>query len=86
MAYTSTDLFMLPQSIAGLKKWHYNSVDATSLVSASSYVTDAGVKGMSAGDQIVQYNSSTPKLTSYLVATVRSASSADLSTGLTLSS
>lgn len=86
MAYSSSDLFMLPQSVAGLKKWHYNSVDATSLVSASSYITDAYNKGMSAGDQIIQYNSSTPKLTSYLVATVRTSSSADTSTGLTVSS
>lgn len=86
MAYTSSDLFLLPQSIAGLKKWHYNSIDATSLVSASSYITDAYNKGLTAGDQIIQYNSSTPKLVSYLVATVRASSSADCSTGLTVSS
>ena len=86
MAYTSTDLFMLPQSIAGNKKWHYNSIDATSLITASSYISDAYSKGLGAGDVIEAYNSSTPKLTNFLVTTVRTSSSADLSTGLITSS
>lgn len=86
MAYTSSDLQLAPQSIAGKKKWYYSSIDATSLVSASSYISDAYSKGLTAGDEITQYNSSTPKLTNYLVVTVRTSSSADCSTGLTLSS
>lgn len=89
MAYVSSDLQLTPQSIAGKKKWHYASVDATSLVSATSYISDAVSKGVSAGDEISVYNSSTPKLTNYLVITLRSSiatGSADLSPGLITSS
>lgn len=86
MAYTSSELQLSPQSICGKKKWYYASLDGSSLVSASSYITDAYSKGLSAGDEITQYNSSTPKLVNYLVATVRASSSADCSTGLVLSS
>lgn len=89
MAYTSSDLQLHGQSIAGKKKWVYASVDATSLVSASSYISDGFSKGLSAGDEISVYNSSTPKSTNYLVQTVRSSiatGSADLSPGLITSS
>lgn len=86
MAYTSSDLFLEPQSITGRKKWSYASTDGSTLVSASSYITDAYSKGLSAGDVINQYNSSTPKLVTYLVTTVRTSSSADLSAGLITSS
>lgn len=89
MAYTSSDLQLGNQTIAGKKKWNYTSLDATSLVSASSYISDAFSKGLSAGDEITAYNSSTPKTTNYLVQTVRSSiatGSADLSPGLITSS
>lgn len=86
MTYTSSDLQLTNQSIAGKKKWNYASIDASSLVSASSYVSDAFSKGLTAGDEISQYNSSTPKTMNYLVQTVRASSSADLSPGLITSS
>lgn len=86
MAYTSTDLQLTNQSIAGKKKWNYSTLDATTLVSASSYVSDAYSKGLSAGDEIAYYNSSTPKSMNFLVQTVRTSSSADLSPGLITSS
>lgn len=86
MAYTSSDLFLTPQSIAGRKKWHYNSIDSSTLVNASSYISDAYSKGLTAGDEITQYNSSTPKAIVYLTQTVRTSSSADLSAGIMFSS
>ena len=86
MAYTSSDLQVISQSIAGKKKWVYASIDSSTLVSASSYVSDAYSKGLVAGDEISQYNSSTPKTVNYLVQTVRTSSSADLSAGLITSS
>ena len=86
MAYTSSDLGVQSQSIAGRRKWFYNSIDGSTLTSASSYVSDAYAKGMVAGDEFIQYNSSTPKTVSHLVQTVRTSSSADLSPGLIVSS
>ena len=86
MSYTSSDLQLDSQSIAGKKKWVYASLDATTAISVSSYVTDAYSKGLAAGDEISVYNSSTPKLTNFMAVTVRTSSSADLSPGVITSS
>lgn len=90
MAYTTSTLSLASQPVVDRKKWFYTSADGTSLVSVSSYITDATQKGLSAGDSIEQYSSGgTPPLISYLVKTVRSSvtsGSADLSSGISLSS
>lgn len=89
MAYTTSTLSMANQPIADIKKWNYISGDLQATVGGSSYITDAAQKGVSAGDRIEQYVSSTNELRSYLVKTVRSSvtsGSADLSSGMSLSS
>lgn len=90
MSFTSSTLSMMVQNVVDRKKWSYTSTDGTSLVSVSSYITNAGAIGMLPGDTVEQYSSGgTPPLISYLVKTVRSSTSsgsADLSSGISLSS
>lgn len=87
MAYTSSDLQLTPQSITGRKKWIYlTAADGSSLIGASSYITDAYSKGMVAGDEVTSYNSSAGTVYYYGVTTVRTSSSADLTSGLKISS
>jgi hypothetical protein len=90
MAYTTSTLSLATQPIADRKKWFYTTQDATSVMSVSSYISDAVYKGLAAGDTIEAYSSGlTPPLASYLVKTVRtsiSSGTADLSSGISLSS
>lgn len=88
--YTTSTLSMAAQPIADRKKWVYTTQDSQATVGASSYISDAAQKGLTAGDQVEIYSSggATP-LYSMLVKTVRSSvtsGSADLSSGASLSS
>lgn len=89
MAYATSLLSLANQPIADRKKWVYTSGDLQSAVGASSYITDAAQKGLSAGDEVTQYISSLNTLVGYMVKTVRSSltsGSADLTSGMSLSS
>lgn len=100
MAYTS----FTPSSSSCLRKinsagiaspggrWKYESTDGSSLVSVSSYITDAYKLGTQVGDILEQFNSSANTVTEYVFTAVRATSasagagSADLSAGQVVSS
>lgn len=92
MAYTSSDLQLAQHSpLTDRKHWFYTTIDAQATWGGSSYISDAHARGMTQGDSIEIYNSSTPALFSALVKTVRSSltttgGSADLSSGMCISS
>lgn len=90
MAYTTSTLSLAVQPIVDRKRWSYTTQDSQATVGASSYISDAVQKGLSPGDSVEVYTSGgSPPLASYLVKTVRSSlssGSADLSSGMSLSS
>lgn len=78
--------------IAGGSRWTYPSIDGSTLVGVSSYITDAYKLGLAKGDILEQFNSSALTITEYVVTAVRTSSSsagagsADLSAGKVASS
>lgn len=88
MAYTSSTLDVMPQAIGGSKRiWTYRTTDLSSIISVSSYVSDATKKGLLEGDFIIA--GSSDQTFGFNVQTVRSSlstGSADLSGGTLISS
>jgi|GEM_PF-2744106 len=72
MAYTSANLSLVAQSIAGPRFWHHTSADATATVDGASFITDGGDKGMKAADIVYHKDSTTnaTALTMHKVVTV----------------
>jgi hypothetical protein len=90
MAYSTSTLSLANQPIADRKRWVYTTQDSQATVGATSYISDAAQKGMLAGDFVEVFSSgATVPLAGYLVKTVRTSvtsGSADLSSGMSLSS
>lgn len=90
MAYTSANLSLILQVIAGPGIWHHTSADATAAVDTSGFITDGGSRGMKVND-IVYHKDSTTTATALTMHKVVSVSSTypgvvDLSDGVVVGS
>lgn len=72
MAYTSANLVLISQAIAGVRTWYHSSADATGTADDASFITDGGDKGMKAADIVLHKDSTTnaTALTMHKVVTV----------------
>ena len=85
MAYTSATLSMTsegPLTGAG-NTWYYSTADATAVVRAANYISDAGSRGMKVGDLVIVNDTGTSNIYSHRVVTVSTTypGAADLSDG-----
>ena len=87
MAYVTTNPpYCVGQGVAGSRKqWYYSSPDAVTLVRVAGYFTDGYKLGMRAGDLVTVIDNDASPLTGSLCwVAAATASSVDLSDGVTI--
>lgn len=72
MAYTSANLNLQSQSVAGKRHWTYHDTGgAANLSEVSGFIADAKDKGMKAGDFLTYHDTNLNKIYGYAVSAVQ---------------
>lgn len=76
MAYDKTKLNMVSRApIAGAgQHWRHESVDASTVVRVTGFITDGGQRGMKVGDTLEHWETDTNIVTNYIVISVSATS------------